>query len=80
MTPTPADVLAPGIDTRLSLREGFTRDETGLRGRMPRGVVHARSTADVVECVRWAGTVGVPVIRWVHGRVSRAICSRWATR
>ena len=62
MTPTPADVLAPGIDTRLSVREGFTRDETGLRGRVPRGVVHAHSTADVVECVRWAGAVGVPVI------------------
>ncbi|WP_299569584.1 FAD-binding oxidoreductase [uncultured Williamsia sp.] len=54
--------FAGRLDTRTSEREAFLRDETGLPGRTPRGVIRARSADDVVACVRWAGTAGIPVI------------------
>ena len=62
MTVTLPRDLASRTDTRLSVREAFTRDETGMPGRMPRAVVHAHTTSDVVDCVRWASGARVPII------------------
>ncbi|MCU1641305.1 MAG: 2-hydroxy-acid oxidase [Nocardia sp.] len=51
-----------GIDTRPSVLEQFTADETGRLGHRPRGIAYAAGLDDVLAVVGWARDTRTPLI------------------
>ncbi|ATL71854.1 FAD-binding oxidoreductase [Nocardia terpenica] len=56
------DALPLAVDTRPSVLDQFTVDETGRPGSRPRGVVHPTALDEVLAVVGWARDTRTPLI------------------